>query len=172
MDGHELVYEPTLQSLQTNAAIVTTKAASPSVKSRGRRLVLLAATAILIGTVLSVGYSGFTSEYVPQNSRGSSTNVIRAPRSRPSQAPALPAVSPAPAVSPTPAANYAPRTDKTKVTGNRATPLARSISRSPATQPKRESERTESAKANHKKDSGIRGFLKKTGKVLKRPFKF
>ncbi|MCM3902966.1 MAG: hypothetical protein ND866_14765 [Pyrinomonadaceae bacterium] len=169
MDGQELVYEPTLQSFQIKAA---TKPSTPSAKLRGRRLVLLAATAVLIGTVLCVGYSGFTSENVPQNSKGASTNVIRVPQSKPNRIHATPAISPAPAVSPTPAPSYSPRSDKTKVTGNRATPLASSISRFPSTNPKQKSARSEPAKANHKKDSGIRGFFKKTGKILKRPFKF
>ena len=99
MDGHELVYEPTFQSLQVNAAAPATKPSTPSVKSRGRRLVLLAATAALIGTVLSVGYSGFTSEYVPQNSKGRSTKVIRA---TPNRIKSCHLLSAPPAVSPTP----------------------------------------------------------------------
>lgn len=172
MDGHELVYEPTLQSFQINAAPAATKPSTPSGNLRARRLVLLAATAVLIGTVLSVGYSGFTSEYVPQNFKGRSTNVIRAPQSRPDRIPASPAVSPVPALSPTPAPGYSPRSDKTKVPGNRATSLARSTTRFPSTEPKQESKRSEPVKANHKKESGIRGFLKKTGNVLKKPFKF
>ena len=172
MDGHELVYEPTLQSFQINAATAPTKPSTPSGKLRGRRLVLLAATAVLIGTVLSVGYSGFTSEYVPQNSKGTSTNVIRAPQSKPDRIHATPAVSPAPAVSPTPTPSYLPRSDKTKINGSRPTPLARSNPRLPLDVPKQEAARSEPARANHKKDSGIRGFFKKTGKILKRPFKF
>ncbi|MGH9962567.1 MAG: hypothetical protein ACREBC_36545, partial [Pyrinomonadaceae bacterium] len=111
MDGHELDYEPTFQSLQVSAAA---KLSTRPVQSPGRRLVVLAAAAMLIGTILSVGYSGFTSEYIPENTKGRSTNVIRAPQSTLDQTPVRPAVRPTPTVSPTPEPGNSPRSDKTK----------------------------------------------------------
>lgn len=166
MDGHELVHEPTLHPLQINAANAATKPPTRPVKSRARRLALAAAAAVLLGTVLSVGYSGFTSEYAPQNTKAPSTNVIRAPQSAPDHTPATPAVSP------TPSPSHSPRLEKTRVRPTIASPVARSTPRFRSTAPRREMARSQPAKANHKKESGIGGFLKKTGRILKRPFKF
>jgi hypothetical protein len=168
MDGQELVYEPTLQALQLYATEASTPLDRPAL-SRVKRLALLSTTSVLIATVLSVGYSGFTNDYVPQNAISPSANVIQAPQALPLEIPAAPVAIATSTVSPSPEAN-SPRLDKTKMTGNRATPLARSIS--PSTAPKREPLRAQPAKPTQEKNSGIRGFLKKTKKVLKRPFKF
>ncbi len=166
MDGHELVYEPTLHALQINAANLAASPSNRSVKSGTRRQVLAAATAVLIATVLSVGYSGFTREYAPQNTKAPSTNVIPAPHSAPDHTPTTPAVTP------TPSPSHSPGVEKTRVRRNNASAVARSTPRLHSTAPTRETVRPPAAKANHKKESGIGGFLKKTGKILKRPFKF
>jgi hypothetical protein len=165
MDGHELVYEPTLQSLQIIPATAAIKLPARPVKSRGRRLAFVAAAAVLIGTVLSVGYSGFTSEYAPQNTKAPATNFIRPPQSVPDQTPATPAVSP------TPYPSHSPRLEKTRMRPPTASPIASSIPRYRSSTARREIVRSETAKANHKKESRIGGFLKKTGRILKRPFK-
>jgi type IV secretory pathway VirB10-like protein len=165
MDGHELVYEPTLQPLQINAASLVTKQPTRPVNSGARRQALAAAVAVLIATVLSVGYSGFTSEYAPQNTKAPPTNIIRTPQFVPDRIPATPTVTP------TPAPTYSPRSDKTKVTANRAAPIARSTPRLRSPARRQETTRSQAAKANHK-ESRIGGFLKKTGRVLKKPFKF
>ncbi len=154
MDGHRLVYEPTLQSLQIRAANAATEPFTRPVKSGSRRQALAAAVAVLIATVLSVGYSGFTSDYAPQNTKAPSTNVIPVPQFVPDRIPATPAVSP------TPSPSNSPRLEKTRVRPTIESPVAR-----------RETARSQPARANHKKESGIGGFLRKTGKILKKPFK-
>jgi hypothetical protein len=187
MDGHELVSDPTIQSFQVNATAVTN--ARPA-KVRARRLVLAGVIAVLVGTLLSVGYSGLTSEYVPQTTKAPSTNVIRAPRSVPDQMPAVPDQSTAtpnvihlpqsvpdqspamPTASPTPFPSRSPRLEKTRAIPVTGSPLASSAPGFPPTAPVRETVKSEPTKANHKKDSGIGRFLRKTGKILKRPFKF
>ncbi len=166
MDGNELVYEPTLQALQVIAAKAADRLPARPAKSGSGRPALLAGAAVLIGTVLFVGYSGFTSEYAPQNTKAPSTNVIRAPQSTPDHTPATPAVSP------TPSPSRSPRLEKTGVRPTIASPVARSTPRFRSTAQRRETTRPQPTKANHKKESGIGGFLKKTGKILKKPFKF
>lgn len=168
MDGHELIYEPTLQPLQIRAANLATEPSTRSVKSGARRQALAAAVAVLIATVLSVGYSGFTNEYAPQNTKAPSTNIIGTPQFVPDRIPATPAVTPSP--TPAPAPSYSPRSDKTKVTANRAAPVVRSTPRLRSPALRQETTRSPVAKANHK-ESRIGGFLKKTGRILKKPFK-
>ena len=160
MDGHELVYEPTLQSLQLT---VPTKTPTQTVNSGARRQLLAAAVAILIATVLSVGYSGFTSEYAPHSSKAPSTDIIAAPQPAPAETPVTPAVSPSPSPS------QSPGLENPRVSPTSGSPIAMSAPGFRSDAPRRET-RSQPAKANHKKESGIGGFLKKTGKLLKKPF--
>lgn len=157
MDGHELIYEPTLHSLQVNA-ISTLPPHSPS--SGARRQALAAAIAVFIATILSVGYAGFTRENSPQSTKAPSTNIISAPQPEPDQ------ILPTPAVSPSPSPD---NLEKTRVSPTTASPIARSTPGS--TDSRRAKTRSQPSKANHKKESGIGGFLKKTGNLLKKPFK-
>lgn len=165
MDGQELVYEPTLQSLQIRAANATEPSTRRG-KSGTRRQALAAAVAVLIATLLSVGYSGFTSDYAPQNTKAPSTNITPVPQSAPDETHA------APAVSPTPSPSHSPRLEKIRVRPTMASPVARSTPRFHPTASRRETVRSQPANANHKKESGVGGFLRKTGKILKKPFKF
>ena len=181
MDGHELVYEPTLHGFQSDTA---TKPLARPATSGARRQALAAGVAVLIAIVLSVGYSGFTRENAPQNTKAPSTNVISAPQPEPDQTDSTPAdqtdptpanqtdptpadqTDPTPAVGPTPSPS---ESEKTIVTPTSTSPIALSTPRS--TDSRRETMRSQTAKANHKKESRIGGFLKKTGKLLKKPFK-
>jgi hypothetical protein len=162
MDGYDLVYEPTLHPLQINSAIPAAQPPTRSVNSRVRRQMLAAAVAVLMATIISVGYSGLTSEYAPQNTKAPSTKVIRAPQFAPDQTPATPAVSP------TPTPSQSPESDNTETPSNQVAPPASGY-RSTVSQ--RETMRSPRTKANRKKESGISSFLKKTGNMLKKPFK-
>lgn len=164
MDGHDLVYEPTLQALQLSTATPAAELSRRPAKSRVRHQALAAAIAVVIATVLSVGYSAFTRDYAPPTITAPTTNVITAP-----QPTDLTPVTPA--VSPTPAPSYSPPSEKTgarpaSTSPDRTTPNSR------VAVLRREPVRSQPGKTNPKKESGIGGFLKKTGKVLKRPFKF
>jgi hypothetical protein len=170
MDGHELVDEPTLQSLPVNAT--TTQPA----KARTRRLVFAVVVAIIVGALLSVGYSGLTRNDVPQTTKAPPTNVIRTPQTAPVQSPAritptAPTAPTAPAANPTPSPSESPRLEKTRARPGAGSPLAESQQKVEPTTRGRESVKAEPVKANHKKDSRIGSFLKKTGKLLKKPFK-
>lgn len=165
MDGHELVFEPTLQSLPVNET--TTR---PS-KSRARRLTFAVAVAMLVGVLLSVGYSGLTREDVPQTTKAPPAKVNRAPQSVPIQNPVIVTPPTRETASPTPSPSHSPRLEKTRVRPGTGSPLAKAEPRADSAAPVREASRTGSPKSNHKKDSGIGGFLRKTGKILKKPFK-
>ncbi len=154
MDGHELIYEPTLQSLQVNA-LSTSTTHSPS--SGARRQALAAAIAVLIAIILSVGYAGFTRENSPQSTKAPSTNVIPAAQPEPDPIPPTPVASPSPS----------PDDFEDRVSPTTASPIATSSS----TDSGRERVRSRPTKANHKKESRIGGFLKKTSNLLKKPFK-
>ena len=164
MDGHELVYEPTLHPLQLSTTTAASNLPARPERSRVRHQALAAAVAVVIAILLSVGYSGFTREYAPQNTKAPETNVITTPLPATDHSPAVPEVSP------TPAPSHSPQSEKSRV---KPTSPSEADSRTPGSGiSRRESARTQPAKANHKKESGIGGFLKKTGKILKRPFKF
>lgn len=165
MDGHELVYEPTLQALQLSTVGAATPLSMRLEKSRVRHQALAAGVAVVMATILSVGYSAFTREYAPQNTKVPAINVITAPQP-------LDLTPANPAVSPTPTPSYSPPSEKTGVRPTVASPAERPTPGSRSTIARREPVGTQPAKANHKKESGIGGFLKKTGKILKRPFKF
>jgi hypothetical protein len=167
MDGHELVVDPAFNA-STNA---TTRSSD---KTSKRRLVLTAAAASIVGALLVVGYSGLTSDNVRQTTKAPTTDLIRTPRSAPAQVPAAPEAVPpaAPDSSPTPEPNEPQRLEKGRGPATSAAPLVNSEPGPRSTMPPRRSSRSTLTKANHKKDSGIKGFIKKTGKVLKRPFKF
>ncbi len=156
MDGHELVYEPTLNPVQLDIA---TKPLPRSATAGARRQALAAGVAVLIAIVLSVGYSALTRESAPQHTKAPATEVIPAPPPQPDQP------APTPAVSPTPS----PSLEKTRVSPSSKSPIALSTPR--LSDSRRERIRPQPARANHKKESRIGGFLKKTGNLLKKPFK-
>jgi len=80
MDGHELVYEPTLHGLQVNEP---NKPPTHLPLAGVKRQALAAAIAVLIATILSVGYAGFTRENAPQSTKAPSTDVIPAAQPAP-----------------------------------------------------------------------------------------
>lgn len=166
MDGRELIYEPTLQALQVK---VPTQLTAPPVKSHGKQFAFAAATTVFMVVAISVGYSGFSRDYAPQDTKGSSKNVIRAPQSVPALVPATPVVSPTPSPRQSP---ESARPQKITVSATRAAPIAKPSPerfRSPTL--RQEVRRPQPAMANHKKQSQIGGFLKKTARILKKPFK-
>ena len=161
MDGHELVFDPKLQSFQ-NEVTGTTK--SPG-KTSGKRLTLAAATAALVGVLLVVGYSGLTRENVPQPTKAPSTRVTRAPQSLPQSVPqplpeALPPSLPhqrpaATTTSPETSTTNSPRPEKTLAMPTTESPIASAAPVSPSPTAVPATVKSEPTKANPKKKSGI-----------------
>ena len=195
MDGDELVHDPRSLSLLASAAIEPPDAPA---KSRWRSLVLLAVAAGVLAAVLRVDYYNFTHPTAPRlvsskaempAPKSETQNSIletSTPQSAPGSLSASPpktrksklatsgTVSPSPSPSPTPRVKLA--------TG--ASPIVKlAPARSPSTtsrpsSPKREESKPKPAiasqkpvNASQKKESRIGSFLKKTGRILKKPFK-
>lgn len=167
MDGRELFYAP--RQLLTAGGI----AAKPTprlVKSQRRRLAVRVAAAVILGAVLFVAFYGFMHRIPAEDITYSSARVI-------ASSPAAPSLllAPPPAlseqVSPSPTqTSDAPAKNVTADNGtDPAMPLAARF-RTPTR--KRHEMRSNPNKANHKEESKVGSFLKKTGRLLKKPFKF
>lgn len=165
MDGHALVHEPTLQALEVIASRAAGRVPVQSTKSSRGRPALMAGASLLIGTVLSVGFFGFTGAYAPENTNVTSTEVSPA-LSAPDQTPGTPVPSSSPSSSQSAPVEETPvRPSTSPSTASAAPPLG-------STARKRATTRSQSSSANHKKEKGVGGFFKKAGRVLKKPFKF
>lgn len=165
MDGGELVYEPTLYPTAGTALAV---AAPPPMKFRSRSFVLTAGATVIMGLFLGIGLFGLSDRTKSPTSpatvtRPESVPVIVQPAmaatsSEPTPSPDEPAVSPAAKV----------KSRNTAAASSTAKPAA-TVSRSPIP---RETKSSVPAKANQKEDSKVGSLLKKTGRILKKPFKF
>jgi hypothetical protein len=161
MDGAELVYEPTLYPLPASAA---TTSSDPLVKTHWRSFALTAGATIILGAFLSIGFYGFTNRTEQQ---ASSATTTASPESAPQPVIAPPdmAATPSHSESPaSPAANVKARSGAAQAVKPSPVPF-----RSPA--PK-EVKKPLPAKANQEKESKVGSLLKKTGRILKKPFKF
>jgi hypothetical protein len=195
MDGEELSYDPRPLSLLANAAIGPP---DPPAKSRWRSLVLLAIAAGVLAAVLRVDYYNFTHPTAPR--LVSSKAEMPAPKSE-TQNSILETSPPQPAPTPLSASSTKTRNSKLATSetdtrspspsptprmkaATRASPIvklapARSVSTGPrpsipkreAAKPKPASASQKPVNASQKKESRISSLLKKTGQILKRPFK-
>ncbi|HKY28816.1 MAG TPA: hypothetical protein VJM12_12830 [Pyrinomonadaceae bacterium] len=162
MDGSELVYEPTLYPPPSNATTT-----SP-LKFRSRSFILTAAATLIMGSVLAVGFYGVTNRSEPPTSAVTPVASESAP-------PVVdePAVTATPAEESTEAASEANVNagDTDAKSRNAATTSAPAKPAGSRTTTTRTS--TKPASAQPKKgDSKVGGLLKKTGRILKKPFKF
>ncbi len=166
MDGGELVYEPTLYPTAGTAIAVAT----PPMKSRSRSFILTAAATVIMGLFLGIGFFGL--------SDWSQSPSSPAPATKPASVqppvivqPAMAATSSEATPSPheptvSPAANVKSRNAAAPASSSTVKP-APAASRSPIT---RDAKRTIPTKTNQKEDSKVGSLLKKTGRILKRPF--
>jgi hypothetical protein len=151
MDGVLLVFDS--RTLPNVHALATVSAPLPGKTSRRNRMVPAFATLILMLAVASVYYVSTTRNAVPNNfpSAGVPTTSAAA----------------APAIEPTPQAVSEPPRETIETP---APPEAKST-----TTPSRKATATKpvAAKPGPKKDdSKVKSIIKKTGKILKKPFKF
>ena len=176
MDGGELVYEPTLYPMGETALAVTT----PPIKLRSRSFILTAAATAIMGLFLGIGFLGL--------SHRSELPTSPTPAAEP--APVAPAIV-QPAMAAT-ASEATPSTNETTTASNETTvsPAANVKSRNAAapaaassSAPKPapaatgaaspiETKKSEPPKATQKEDSKVGSLLKKTGRILKKPFKW
>ena len=164
MDGSELVYEPTSYPAANNATTTT----SP-VKFRSRSFIFTTAATLIMGSFLAVGFYGVTNRSV----RPTSAVTPIASESTP------PPVVVEPAVTATPEEKSSePASDANVDEGNIGAKPRHASTTSPAkpaagSRPTATPKSTKPAPAQPKKeDSKVGGLLKKTGRILKKPFKF
>jgi cytoskeletal protein RodZ len=165
MDGGELVYEPTLYPAAETATEV-----APPMKFRSRSFILTAAATIIMGLFLGIGFFGLSNRSQSTSSPASETepaSVTPPAIVQPAMATTSSEVTPSPN-EPTvsPAANLKSRNVATSASSS-ATKPAPTASRSPNPQAAR---KTVPTKTTQKEDSKVGSLLKKTGRVLKKPF--
>lgn len=178
MDGAELVHAAKpIPSLKR-----PTKHTSRLVKSQKRKLAVRGA-AIVLGAILSVAFYGFMHQSPPENLDLSSAQI--APR--PSALLSTTAESDkalhskvenqvlaelAQPASPSPGRSAQLLTTKARATNNSSPKVTSSPARSRLPAPRREVRRSEAiGAANHRSESKVGSFLRKTGRLLKKPFK-
>ena len=167
MDGRELLYAP--KPLLTTGGIAA-KPTARLVKLQRRRLAVRVAAAVILGAVLFFAFYGFMHRIPAEEITYSSAKVIASSVPAPSPVLAPPAAL-TEQVSPSP--TQPQRAPARNVSGDDGTPPARPIAarlRTPTT--KRQETQTDPNKSNHTKESAVGSFLKKTGRLLKKPFKF
>ena len=165
MDGRELVFDS--KGLLLPEDLVTQPTGLIAKSKRMNHAVLMVAG--FLGTLLFLAYFVITPRTAPQSTSQSSIKVSTGPQS-------TPALSPAPPVS---RATPTPSSAATMKANNSGAPIVKPA-RAPLTSPTpkleeqkpREKMRPEPESSQSKKDSKVVSILKKTGRILKRPFKF
>ena len=165
MDGRELVHDPRPVPIEQSVA---TEPTTPPVKSQWRSLAVPLLATVGLGAILFVVYYGLTHRTAPQHINRPSAKVITSAQSAPNLVPVLPTATAIP--SPTLSSDAQRSNVKT---ANSGSPIAKpSQSHSQSAALKREEKKQKSELAKQKKESRIGSILKKTGRILKRPFKF
>lgn len=178
MDGRKLAHDAGAQSYLEDAAPVPV---GRPAQTRRRGITVLSLAAIMLGAFLPSAYYLSTRRDAPQDTEQPPPEVAAAPQSAPAQALAAAgrAGTPAPAQSPAPDVR-ATGGATPKATANTTTAARPLPSPSASPVPKRgekkrrpEAERKPRAGSeSRKKDSKLGSILKKTGRMLKKPFKF
>ena len=150
MDGVLLVFDS--RSLPNLHALATVSAPVPGKTSRRNRMVPAFATLILMLAVASVYYVSTTLNAAPEN-----IPPVSIPGHVVAETPAVVPAAPAP------------------VAGDKINEEPRETHAAPTAQPARKATTTKPATTkpeSKKDDSKVGSILKKTGKILKKPFKF
>ncbi|MGH9968427.1 MAG: hypothetical protein ACREBG_11450 [Pyrinomonadaceae bacterium] len=176
MDGSDLAYEPTLHPFERNAAPET---GGGSTRSKWKSIAALPVVVFILGAVLFVGnYSAHRP--TPQAAHQPTKVVVDQATDQPAtpnpvvETPVVePPVAEPPVVETTPAKQQPPQIPANNVKASKgAAPILKpSPARIRPATPPRVERKPLPAKANHKKESKIGGFLKKTSRLIKKPFK-
>lgn len=159
MDGTELVHYS--RSLPETPS---PQRASQPVRFSSKVFAIVGISGVVLGFLLSFIFYVFTLQPPPQNANLSSSKVTTGPQSAPNL------VVPAPAASATPPPSKAPITNVNALeTPSRIVRASPAHSLSPT--PKREEKKPKPGNTNQKKESKVGSVLRKTGRVLKKPFK-
>ncbi len=172
MDGSELISAPT-SSLKLLTNITPPLPSQPTKPQRWRRLTLLPLGVVILCAMLGTAYYFLTQRAVPRQTEPSVVSASAQPSASVTAEPqAPPALMPSEASPPPAAPTPAPAQESKVKTVRRAAPVMRATTApAPATTHKQEERRHEPAVVKPKKESGLVSLLKKTGRVLKKPFK-
>ncbi|SRR6266536_679407 len=174
MDGRELSFEPRTLPIAGGIAL---RPAAGLVKSQRRRFAVRVAAAVILGAVLFVAFYGFMHRTPAQDITYSSAKVIASSPAAPNLVAAPPPavlteqVSPSP--SPLSSPTQTPHASAKHLRADDVTAPTRPITapfRTPTSQP--QEIKSDPNKVNPNKESKVGSFLKKTGRLLKKPFKF
>lgn len=163
MDGGELVFEPTLYPTAGTALAVATP---PPMKFKSRSFVLTAGATVIMGLFLGIGFFGLSE----RTKSSTSPTTVTQPASVPVVVqPATAATSSEPTASPNEPAMSSASVKSRNAAATTSSPAkpAAAVSRSPVPG---ETKRAVPAKTNQKEDSKVGSLLKKTGRILKKPF--
>lgn len=176
MDRSELAYEPTLHPFERNAAPET---GGGSARSKWKSVAALPVVVFILGAVLFVGnYS--TNRSTPQVATQPATIVVDQPADQPVtphpvvEAPVVESPVPEPPVVETKTSEKQPPqipSNNVKASKGAAPVVKPSPTRMRPATPRRVERKPSPAKANHRKESKLGGFLKKTTRLIKKPFK-
>jgi hypothetical protein len=167
MDGRELLYAP--RPLLTTGGMAA-KPTARLVKLQRRRLAVRVAAAVILGAVLFFAFYGFMHRIPAEEITYSSAKVIASSLPTPNLL-LPPPTALAEQVSPSP--TQPQRAQARNVRADDGTAPDRPTAarfRTPTT--RRHEMRSDPNKSNHTKESTVGSFLKKTGRLLKKPFKF
>jgi outer membrane biosynthesis protein TonB len=164
MDGAGLVFDSRPLPGEENTSPQPLNARA---KSSWRTVVIVALAGLALSSVLMVRYR-LKHKTAPQSANHSAAEVILDSQSTPTPAPAPPAETATSSPSQSPITKVRAR--------NGATPIvkpssARIRSPAPIREQKKPEKKPEPENANQKKESRIGSILKKTGRILKKPFK-
>ncbi len=169
MDGRELVHDPRPLPLPENAA---PPLAGPPAKLRWRKYAVLPVAGIILGVILFSVYYVSTHRAAPQNTNHSSVPVTAGPQSAPALVLAAPVAPPTPTPNPSPVPKVKATNRAAPKTTNSSAPVLRPTPRPfPSPTPKPVETKIKPERANNKKESKLGSILKKTGRMLKKPFK-
>jgi hypothetical protein len=177
MDGVLLVFDS--RTLPNLHALATVSAPMPEKTARRNRMVPAFATLILMLAVASIYYvstmRNARQNFPPASVTTTATEVpaIVPPAPTPASEQALTPVSEAPAIPATQEA-ATPATEETAKVGPRAThaPAATQPEAAPARKATTTTKPATTKTEPKKDDSKVESILKKTGRILKKPFKF
>jgi len=158
MDGTELVHYS--RPLPENPS---PQRASQPAKFSSKVFAIVAISGVVLGLLLSFFYI-FTPQPPPQNANPSSSKVTTGPQSTPNLGLPAPAAPATPALSKAPITNANALESSSRI-GN--TSPAQSLSPTP----KRKEKRQKTEHTNQNTETRLGSIFKKTGRILKKPFK-
>jgi len=164
MDGAGLVFDPRpLPGKEdTSPQPLNTRA-----KSSWKTVAIVALAGLALSFVLLVGYS-LRHKTPPRSTNHSSASVTIDSQSTPTPEPALSAATATPSPSQSPTANVKARKAAAPIVKPSS---ARFRAPAPIREQKKPEKKPEPENANQKKESRIGSILKKTGRIIKKPFK-